>query len=461
MGSESSSKDLPLYSNLGSYISEIGEFPVLQKEGRVMQVIGHMVEATNPGCSVGGMCQIYNPENDSSVAAEVVGFREDRILVMPMHNVQGIGPKCRILPEERPAMVPVGDCLLGRVLDPLMRPMDGKGELSTSTEVPLYPEVINPLNRERIKQSLDVGIRSINSCLTCGRGQRIGIMAGSGVGKSILLGMMARYTDADINVISLVGERGKEVREFIEDNLGEEGMKRSVIVVATSDQPPLLRMRGAFVATSIAEYFRNKRKDVLLSMDSLTRFAMAQREIGLAAGEPPTTKGYPPSVFALLPGLLERAGTHEGKGSITGFYTVLVEGDDANDPIADAIRAIVDGHIVLSREIAEKGTFPAVDLLASTSRVMVNVVGEKHLNLSQILRRTLATYREAEDLINIGAYVQGSNPEIDYAITKNPLIQEFIRQSMNEYTDLKECEDRLENIFGDRMENDTSAEEVS
>ena len=459
MHSESSTADLPVYSSLGSYISGIENFPVLRKEGRVMQVIGHMVEATNPGCSVGGMCKIFNPATKSSVTAEVVGFRKDRMLVMPLHNAHGIGPKCRVVPVDRPSMVPVGDGLLGRVLDPLMRPLDSLGELSTSTEVPLFPEVVNPLNRERIKQALDVGVRSINASLTCGRGQRIGIMAGSGVGKSILLGMMARYTDADINVISLVGERGKEVREFIEDNLGEEGMQRAVVVVATSDQPPLLRMRGAYVATSIAEHFRSQGKDVLLSMDSLTRFAMAQREIGLAAGEPPTTKGYPPSVFALLPGLLERAGTHEGPGSITGFYTVLVEGDDASDPIADAIRAIVDGHIYLSREIAEKGTFPAVDLLSSTSRVMVNVVGENHLKLNQILRRTLATYREAEDLINIGAYVQGSNPEIDYAITKYPLIQEFIQQGMNEHTALKECEDRLQQIFGDKMENQNYTEE--
>ena len=452
MQTESKEVDLPVYSNLGSYIKEIENFPVVRREGRVMQVIGHMVEATNPGCAVGGMCLIYNPELLSTVAAEVVGFRQDRMLVMPLLNTHGIGPKCRVVPEERPAMVPVGEGLLGRVLDPLMQPLDGKGELLTSTEIPLYPEVINPMNRKRIKQPLDVGIRSINSCLTCGRGQRIGIMAGSGVGKSVLLGMMARYTDADINVISLVGERGKEVLEFIEDNLGEEGMRRSVVVVATSDQPPLLRMRGAYVATSIAEYFRSEGKDVLLSMDSLTRFAMAQREIGLAAGEPPTTKGFPPSVFALLPGLLERTGTHEGPGSITGFYTVLVEGDDANDPIADAIRAIVDGHIYLSRDIAEKGLFPAIDLLASTSRVMVDVVDQKHLDLNLIMRRTLATYREAEDLINIGAYVQGSNPEIDYAITKNPLIQEFIQQGMNEQTPLNECIERLQQILGDSLE---------
>ena len=461
MLSESPASDLPVYSNLGAYIKEIEKLPVVRKEGRVMQVIGHMVEATNPGSSVGGMCQIYNPATESSVVAEVVGFRKDRMLVMPLHNAHGIGPKCRVVPEDRPAMVPVGEGLLGRVLDPLMRPMDGLGELLASTEVPLYPEVVNPMKRQRIKKPLDVGVRSINSCLTCGRGQRIGIMAGSGVGKSVLLGMMARYTDADINVISLVGERGKEVREFIEDNLGEEGMRRSVVIVATSDQPPLLRMRGAYVATSIAEHFRNEGKDVLLSMDSLTRFAMAQREIGLAAGEPPTTKGYPPSVFALLPGLLERTGTHEGPGSITGFYTVLVEGDEASDPIADAIRAIVDGHIYLSREIAEKGTYPAIDLLSSTSRVMVDVVDEKHLKLNQIMRSTLATYRDAEDLINIGAYVQGSNPEIDYAITKKPLIQEFVQQGMSEHTALMECEEYLQQIFGDKLEANTPEEDTA
>jgi len=458
MLSETPASELPFFSNLGSYISEIEKLPTVIKEGRVIQVIGHMIEATNPGCSVGGMCKIFNPTTKSSIVAEVVGFRKDRILIMPLHNAHGIGPKCRVISEDRPAMVPVGEGLLGRVVDPLMRPMDGLGELLTSTEVPLYPEVVNPLNRRRIKKTLDVGVRSINACLTCGRGQRIGIMAGSGVGKSVLLGMMARYTDADINVIALVGERGKEVREFIEDNLGEEGMSRSVVIVATSDQPPLLRMRGAYIATSIAEHFRNEGHDVLLSMDSLTRFAMAQREIGLAAGEPPTTKGYPPSVFAMLPGLLERTGTHDGPGSITGFYTVLVEGDDTNDPIADAIRAIVDGHIILSREIADKGTYPAIDLLSSTSRVMVDVVSEKHIKLNQIMRRTLATYKEAEDLINIGAYVQGSNPEIDYAIKKKPLIQEFVQQEMSEETSLKECAEQILQIFGDQLEDNATEE---
>ena len=446
---------LPVHNSLGTYHAPLERFVPLRQEGRVTQVVGHMVESANPGCTVGSMCMIHNPQSGVSIPAEVVGLRNKRVLVMPLQHAHNLGPKCRVIPEDRPAMVPIGHGLLGRVIDPLMRPMDGKGELLVNSEIPLYPEAINPLSRNRIKRPLDVGIRAINACLACGRGQRIGIMAGSGVGKSVLLGMMARYTDADITVISLIGERGKEVREFIEDNLGEEGLKRSVIVVATSDQPPLLRMRGAFVATAIAEYFRNEGQDVLLAMDSLTRFAMAQREIGLAAGEPPTTKGYPPSVYNLLPRLLERAGTHEGTGSITGFYTVLVEGDDLNDPIGDAIRAIVDGHIVLSRDLAAKGIYPAVDILNSSSRVMVDVATEQHLKLAQIYRRTLATYREAEDLINIGAYVQGSNPEIDYALSKNTQMQDYALQDMQEHTSLTECEARLLHIFGDRMTGTT------
>jgi flagellum-specific ATP synthase len=438
-------------SALQPYLQTILHQPSIRREGRVTQVIGHMIEATNPGCSIGSLCRILNPRDHSHVPAEVVGLRNEKILVMPLSHAYGIGPHCRIIAEDRPAMVPVGDSLLGRVFDPLMRPIDDLGDLATNQEIPLHPEVINPLKRERIKEPLDVGVRSINGTLTCGRGQRVGIMAGSGVGKSVLLGMMARYTDADVNVISLIGERGKEVREFIEDNLGEEGLRRSVVVVATSDQPPLLRMRGAYVATAIAEYFRNQGLDVLLSMDSLTRFAMAQREIGLAAGEPPTTKGYPPSVFAMLPLLLERAGTHQGEGSITGFYTVLVEGDDTNDPIGDAVRSIVDGHIVLSRDLASKGVYPAIDVLLSSSRVMVDVVPKHFRQLSQIFRRTLATYSEAEDLINIGAYVQGSNPEIDYSLSKHSAIMEFLTQDMEDHTSLTECEARMQHMFGDRM----------
>ena len=443
-------QNLPRYSNLSEYIDEMHRFHEIRLEGRVIQMIGHMIEAFNPGCSVGSLCHIFNPADQSQVPAEVVGFRGDRVLVMPLRNLHGVGPKCRVVPDERPPMVPVGEGLLGRVFDPLLQTLDGKGELSTTSETPLFADVLNPLERPRIIRPLDVGIRAINSCLTCGRGQRVAILAGSGVGKSVLLGMMARYTDADVNVIALIGERGREVKDFIENNLGDEGMSRSVIVVATSDQPPLLRMRGAFVATAIAEYFRKQGLDVLLTMDSLTRFAMAQREIGLAAGEPPTTKGYPPSVFSLLPTLLERAGTADGQGTITGFYTVLVEGDDINDPIGDAVRAIVDGHIVLSREIGARGHYPAIDILDSASRVMSDVVTDEHRRYNQLLRQTVATYRESEDLINIGAYVRGSNPEIDYALTKHPRIQEFLRQDMREHTGFAECAARLEQIFADK-----------
>ncbi|MGK5090620.1 FliI/YscN family ATPase [Deltaproteobacteria bacterium TL4] len=439
----------PKYSHLGDYLTEMDRFSPIRLEGRVTQMIGHMVEAYNPGCAVGSLCKIFNPKHRNFVPAEVVGFRGERILLMALDRLSDVSPDCRVIPENRTPMIPVGDGMLGRVFDPMLRPLDNGGDLATTAETPLYPGVINPLGRAIITRPLDVGVRAINACLTCGRGQRVAILAGSGVGKSVLLGMMARYTDADVNVIALIGERGREVRDFIEKNLGEEGLRRSVVIVATSDQPPLLRMRGAFVATAIAEYFRNQGLDVLLTMDSLTRFAMSQREIGLAAGEPPATKGYPPSVFSLLPLLLERAGTASDQGSITGFYTVLVEGDDMNDPIGDAVRAIVDGHIVLSRDLAARGHYPAIDILTSASRVMSDVVSESHLRYSHLLRQTLSTYREAEDLINIGAYVRGSNPDIDYALRKHKALLEFLRQNMTESTPFMECEARLQQIFQD------------
>ncbi len=426
-------------------------FDEIQVEGRVTDMIGQMIEAYNPGCAIGSLCRIFNPVSQSEVLAEVIGFRKDKILLMPLKNFQGINPKCRVIPERRPPVVPVGDALLGRVIDPLFNPLDGQPPINHSDEVPLYNDPPNPLDRRRIDTPLDVGIKAINGCLSCGRGQRVGILAGSGVGKSLLLGMMAQNTDADVNVIALIGERGREVQDFIQRDLGEEGMRRSVMVVATSDQPPLLRMRGAFVATAIAEYFCSKGLSVLLMMDSVTRFAMAQREVGLAAGEPPTTKGYPPSVFAMLPKLLERAGTTDSEGTITGFYTVLVEGDDTNDPIADAVRAIVDGHIVLSRDLAMRGHYPAIDIAASASRVMVDVISKTHQDLALNLRRTLTTYREAEDLINIGAYVQGSNPEIDYSLLKYQDIQAFLRQDFNESATLLEAEAALQKIFSDSL----------
>jgi flagellum-specific ATP synthase len=342
----------------------------------------------------------------------------------------------------------VDETLLGRVLDGLGRPLDGLGPLKCKSEMPLYAEPINPVSRKRITKPVDLGIRAVNGLLTCGRGQRIGIMAGTGVGKSVLLGMMAKYTDADVTVIGFIGERGREVREFIDKNLGPEGLKRSVLVTATSDNTPLVRLRAAYTATAIAEYFRKQGKDVLLLMDSLTRFAMAQREIGLSIGEPPATKGYTPSVFALLPRLLERAGTgSETEGSITALYTVLVEGDDLSEPIADASRAILDGHIVLSRALAARGHYPAIDVLHSISRVMMDIAAPEQIALSKKLFRTLSVYKDAEDLINIGAYVAGSNPDIDYAIQKIKPINAFLEQGISEQTDLNTTYKMLEAIF--------------
>jgi flagellum-specific ATP synthase len=368
---------------------------------------------------------------------------------MPYGLSKGIGPGDKIVARNPVATVGVGPNLLGRVINGFGEPLDGAGETVTDEEAHLHAEPLNPLQRQRIQEPIDLGIRALNGLLTCGKGQRIGILAGSGVGKSILLGMIARYTRADINVIALVGERGREVREFIEKDLGPGGLSRSVVVVATSDQSPLLRIRAAYVAMAVAEYFRDRGLSVNLMMDSVTRFAMAQREIGLAIGEPPTTKGYTPSVFALLPKLLERAGTGRTRGTITGLFTVLVEGDDMNEPIADATRAILDGHIVLSRKIAAQGHYPAIDVLNSKSRVMIDVAAEEHRRYAHRFIATLATYKDAEDLINIGAYVQGSNPEIDAAIQKYPSIQSFLRQNMAESISLEESVAGLKVMFGD------------
>jgi flagellum-specific ATP synthase len=344
-------------------------------------------------------------------------------------------------------VLPVGPGLLGRVIDGLGNPIDGKGAIKTESEYPIYAAALNPLRRKRIRQPLDLGIRVINGLLTVGCGQRVGVFAGSGVGKSVLLGMIARKTKADVNVIALIGERGREVNEFIDKELGPEGLSRSVIVVATSDCLPLVRMRGAFIATAIAEYFRDQGRDVNLMMDSVTRFAMAQREIGLALGEPPTTKGYTPSVFTILPKLLERAGTSSNKGTITGLYTVLVEGDDANEPVADSVRSILDGHIVLSRDLAMQNHYPAVDVLGSISRVMVDVIDDGHKERSNQLKEVLATYRKAEDLINIGAYVSGSNPKIDYAIEMMDRINAYLRQDIDETVLFDDSIAQLEALF--------------
>jgi len=414
--------------------------------GKVTNITGLLIEGVGPGVSIGTVCSIINQDGEK-FKAEVVGFRGNKILLMPFTDTKGLTPNSLILAERGLTSIKVGEGLLGRVIDGLGNPIDGKGPINYTETISLYHEPINPMLRKPITESLDVGIKAINGLLTIGKGQRIGILAGSGVGKSTLLGMIARYTTADINVIGLIGERGREVKEFITKNLGEEGLKRSIVVAVTSDNSPLLRMRGAFVATSIAEYFRDKGFDVLLMMDSITRFAMAQREIGLSIGEPPTTKGYTPSVFALLPKLLERAGNSDSKGSLTAIYTVLVEGDDMNEPIADSTRAILDGHIILSRQLAAQNHYPCIDILNSKSRLMVDIVGDEHKELAGKLISLYATYKEAEDLINIGAYSKGSNPKIDEAIDKIDKINNFLKQAVEEKYSIEDTLNEMRNIF--------------
>jgi len=429
------------------YGEVIQKTETIRRFGRVSQVVGLVIEGIGPTAAVGDGCHISVAGWPQPIPAEVVGFRDEKILLMPLGEVRGIEPGCRIMPLGAPAQASVGKGLLGRVLDGMGQPMDEKGPVDYEGEVPLYARPLNPVLRKRITQPVDVGVRAINALLTIGRGQRMAIFSGSGVGKSTLLGMMARHTTADVNVIALIGERGREVREFLEKDLGEEGLKRSVVVVATSDRHPLLRMRGAYLATALAEYFRDQGKDVLFMMDSITRFAMASREVGLAVGEPPTAKGYTPSVFAQLPRLLERAGTTSGPGSITGIYTVLVDGDDLMDPIADAIRSIADGHIVLSRDLANQNHYPAIDVLASISRVMGDVVAPEQIETRNKLLALLATYRRSEDLINIGAYVVGSNPNIDYAIKKVPEINSFLRQPVAEKVSHADALNQMKALF--------------
>ena len=427
--------------------SRVEKEKLFRYTGQVTGLTGLVIEGDGPPVSVGDLCRIENPQTKTSITCETVGFRDQRILLMPLGELQGIAPGNRIFSLRRPANIPAGEALLGRVIDGLGDPLDNLGELNCPERIPLYRDPINPFLRRRIVSPIDLGIRSVNGLLTCGKGQRMGIMAGSGVGKSVLLGMMARYTKADINVIALIGERGREVREFIERDLGPEGLKRSIVVVATSDQPPLVRLRGAFLATAIAEYFRDLGRDVLLMMDSLTRFAMAQREIGLAIGEPPTSKGYTPSVFSLLPKLLERAGRDAGDGSITGLYTVLVEGDDLTEPIADAARSILDGHIVLSRRLADRNIFPAIDPLSSKSRVMIDVVRREQVQNAGELLNLMAAYQEAEDLINIGAYVDGSNPRIDRAIALHEKILNYLRQEIGQPASFADSITHLEKLL--------------
>ncbi|HLZ19493.1 MAG TPA: flagellar protein export ATPase FliI, partial [Smithellaceae bacterium] len=415
----------------------------IRVNGKVSEIIGLMVEGHGPAASIGEVCGIVPVNSEDAVEAEVVGFKNGRVLLMPLQSIQGLGPGCRILSMGRKASIGVGKGLLGRVIDGLGNPIDNKGPIHFEDEYPIYAEPINPLDRGRIKEPMDLGVRALNALFTCGQGQRMGIFAGSGVGKSVLMGMIARNTKADVNVIGLIGERGREVREFLEKNLGEEGLARSVVVVAASDMHPLIRMRAAYVATTVSEYFRDQGSNVLLMVDSLTRFAMAQREVGLSVGEPPTTKGYTPSVFSLLPKLLERSGIVEGVGSITGLYTILVEGDDFNEPVSDAARSILDGHITLSRALANKNHYPAIDILQSISRVMIDIVDAEQKTRANDVMNIVATHKKAEDIINIGAYVNGSNPSIDYAIKMVEKVNAFLRQNIDERIDFDQAKQQM------------------
>jgi flagellum-specific ATP synthase len=433
--------------NLSHCLQVAQDTSLVSVGGRVNQVIGMVLESLGPGIPVGSICEVSVFKNQSTVLAEVVGFREGRVLLMPLGEMRGIEPGSAIRLVGGQAGVVVAESLLGRVIDGLGNPMDGKGPLRPEALYPLYAEPLNPMERERILEPVDVGVRAINGLLTLGKGQRIGILAGSGVGKSTLLGMIARHTAADISVIALIGERGRELKDFIERDLGPEGLARSVVVVATSDQPPLVRMRGAYLATAISEFFRDKDRDVILMMDSVTRFAMSSREVGLAIGEPPTSRGYTPSVFGQLPKLLERAGTCMGKGSITGIYTVLVEGDDMNEPIADAVRSIVDGHIILSRDLASQGHYPSIEVMGSVSRCMTDVVSREQVLVARRFLEVMATYRRSEDLINIGAYAKGSNPKIDNAIAMIDRLNGYLKQPVEEKVSFAESGRQLAAIF--------------
>jgi len=434
--------------DLREYIDRVETAEPLRVYGRIVEITGILTKAVGLKVSMGETCRVYS---DSHVIdAEVVGFRDERVLLMPYGNLEGIRPGSRVIGLGKSTSINVSDDLIGRVIDPLGRPIDGRGPVR-GIPCPIVNSSPDPLKRRRIEDPIDLGIRSINGLVTCGKGQRVGIMAATGVGKSVLLGMISRYTGASVNVIALIGERSREVREFIERDLGEDGLSRSVVIVSTSESPPLLKIRGAFAATAIAEYFRDRGRDVLLMMDSLTRVAMAQREIGLAVGEPPTTKGYTPSAFALLPKLLERVGTSEGDGSITGLYTVLVEGDDLSDPVADAAMSILDGHIVLSKELAMENHFPAVDVLRSVSRVMWDIIDDRHRKLAAKFIETLSTYRKYEDMITIGAYKEGSNPKVDYAIKMIDTLNRYLRQGIDDRLDFADSIQGLMMIFGEEQ----------
>ena len=433
--------------NIDKYYS-LTEKSFYKKLGKVTKIVGLTIESIGPDAKLNDLCKIYSADRSQVLFAEVVGFKDSRVLLMPFDVVDGIGPGSIVENTEKPLEVKVGDDILGHTLDGLGNPTDG-AELNLESAYSVEAAPPDPMEREIISEILPLGVKAVDGLLTVGKGQRIGIFAGSGVGKSTLLGMFARNTKADINVIALIGERGREVREFVERDLGPEGMKRSVLVVATSDKPALIRNKAAKTATAIAEYFRDQGKDVLLMMDSLTRFSMAQREIGLASGEPPVTRGYPPSVYSEMPKLLERAG-NSSVGSITGLYTVLVDGDDFNEPITDTARSILDGHIMLSRKLGHKNHYPAIDILQSISRCMSQIAAKEHKQAANKLKNVLATYNEAEDLINIGAYKKGSNPNIDYAISKIDDVNSFLCQGTEEKFTFEETVQMLEDLFANQ-----------
>ncbi len=431
---------------LKKYRTALEDLDTITYEGSISKSIGLLVESKGPLAGVGELCKIMVPEKNKEIQAEVVGFKNGTALLFPYEHDSGIKSGLRVMATGRPLSVPVGPEVLGRVIGPTGKPIDGKGPIPYRAEYPIFNAPPHVLKRQRITDVLATGIKSIDGPLTIGKGQRIGLFSGSGIGKSTLLGMIAKHTSADVNVLALIGERGREVREFIERDLGEEGLKHSVVVVATSDEAPILRIRGAYLATAIAEYFRDKGKDVLFLMDTITRFAHAQREIGLAIGEPPATKGYTPSVFAILPKLLERSGMSE-KGSITGIYAVLVEADDINEPISDAVRGVLDGHIVLSRKLAQKNQYPAVDVLASISRLTPYIIEEKQKRAIDQLKQVLAFYYDAEDLIQIGAYVSGTDKKVDWAIEHIDEVNLFLKQGMDEGFDFETTKNALYKIF--------------
>ncbi|HQF86138.1 MAG TPA: flagellar protein export ATPase FliI [Acidobacteriota bacterium] len=440
--------DLTAPIDFSKYFRDLDESPLVEVRGRVTEVVGLIVKAVVPNVWVGELCLIKTPHTSEPVKAEVVGFLDNEVLLMPLGDMRFIGMNCEVIPTGHPLTVKVGDGMLGRVLDGLGEPMDfdEKGPLDYDDEYPVYNDPPDPLKRRRILSPITVGIRAIDGLLTCGEGQRIGLFAAAGVGKSTLLGMIARNALAEVNVITLIGERGREVRDFLEKDLGPEGLAKSVVVVATSNEPSLVRLKGAYVGTAIAEYFRDKGRKVMLMMDSVTRFARAQREVGLACGEPPARAGYTPSVFSELPKLLERAGNSD-KGSITAFYTVLVEGDDMNEPVADEVRSILDGHIILSRDLASRGHYPAINVSLSVSRVMTSVVPSEHRQAATKLREVLATYEKEKDLIMIGAYQKGSDPRVDFAMDKIDAVNTFLKQSTEEKMGFEETVKKLKELF--------------